>query len=247
MKNIKQKYHVKIDTEQEDVFRLYDKTTGECVATFPYDDKGLYTVPLPPTMLNQPHQQEHQQYLDTMKENAIGFNNKQIEDAKRARAIYHSSGAPHPEKFKKMIQYNMIKNNPVTIEHVKLAERIFGKDVATIKGKTVRRAPPPVINDIIELPKEFYANNQDLTLCIDTMFINKMPFLMGIDTSIRYRSVVPIENGEAESYYKAIDVMFRTYNAADFRIQYIHCDQEFEPLFEPLQDDLGVTINPANS
>ena len=51
---------------------------------------------------------------------------------------------------------NAIKNNPVTIEDVKIAEKVFGPDVATLKGKSTRPKPRQMINDKIEIPKEIY-------------------------------------------------------------------------------------------
>jgi hypothetical protein len=50
---------------------------------------------------------------------------------------------------------NAIKNNPVTTEDVNIAEKIFGPDVATLKGKTTHHAPIPIIEDRIEIPREF--------------------------------------------------------------------------------------------
>jgi hypothetical protein len=47
---------------------------------------------------------------------------------------------------------NMIKNNPVTTADVELAEKIFGPDIATLKGKTTRRKPVPVVEDYIDIP-----------------------------------------------------------------------------------------------
>jgi hypothetical protein len=55
--------------------------------------------------------------------------------------------------MKAIICMNAIKNNPVTTEDVNIAEKIFGPDLATLKGKMTRRAPVPVIEDRIEIPR----------------------------------------------------------------------------------------------
>ena len=47
----------------------------------------------------------------------------------------------------------MIKNNPVTIDDVVIAESIFGPDVGLLKGKTVRTKMPEAKQDIVEIPK----------------------------------------------------------------------------------------------
>ena len=48
-------------------------------------------------------------------------------------------GRPSTEDFKAMIRLNLIKNCPVTIRDVEIAEDIYGKDVAALKVKTTRK------------------------------------------------------------------------------------------------------------
>jgi hypothetical protein len=47
----------------------------------------------------------------------------------------------------------MIKNCPATSIDVAKANKIFGPDLAKLKGKTVRITPPPVMMDYVEIPK----------------------------------------------------------------------------------------------
>ena len=46
---------------------------------------------------------------------------------------------------------NAIANNPVTTDDINLAEKIFGRDIGAIKGKTTRRKPVPVVDDYIDI------------------------------------------------------------------------------------------------
>jgi hypothetical protein len=71
---------------------------------------------------------------------------------------------------------NAIKNNPVTLEDLKISE-IFGSDIGGIKGKIKRIKPNPVISDYIEIPQELIEKHHDITKCIDTMYINGIYFL----------------------------------------------------------------------
>ena len=89
------------------------------------------------------------------------------EQAKRARKLYHTVGAPTVETFKYMLRSNIIKDCPVTEKDAKIVEKIFGPDVITLKGKTTRRKPNVVKEDEIEVPPELVAESDDLVYCMD--------------------------------------------------------------------------------
>ena len=40
-----------------------------------------------------------------------------------------------------MIMQNIIKNFPVTVEDIEIAEKIFGPGVYTLKGRTPKQSP----------------------------------------------------------------------------------------------------------
>ena len=70
------------------------------------------------------------QGITTVAENRQNYSSQQFEQAKEAHKLYHNVGAPTVDKFKLILQSNMIKNCPVTIEDVDIAEDIWGKDIA---------------------------------------------------------------------------------------------------------------------
>ena len=111
------------------------------------------------------------------------------------------------------------------MQDVEIAERIFGPDIAALKGKSVRQNPNQVLDDWIEIPEELREIYYDLVLCVDLMFVNGIPFLTAIDRTIRYRSVVPLENRTKEQLYKALDVVLRMYNEAGYPIRETLCRQ----------------------
>ena len=83
---------------------------------------------------------------------------------------------------------NLIRNNKVTTANVNLVNKIYGPDIAAIKGKTTRRAPAPVIDNVIELPPELIEVNQDVTISMDGMTVNSLKFLSTISHGIYYRT-----------------------------------------------------------
>ena len=181
--------------------------------------------------------------VSTVKENLAGFTKLQHDRARVARAFYHSVGCPTLTNLKLIIRQNIIKNCPVTVEDVDVAELIFGPDLGTLKGKSTRRKPVPVRDDNIAIPPELTMQHKNLVLCMDLMFICGLPMFTCIDRSIKYRSVVPLKNRRSKELYRALDVVFRVYNAAGFTITEIHCDQEFKHQMDLIYDNLDITMN----
>jgi hypothetical protein len=76
--------------------------------------------------------------ISTLSENRKGYTERQFINAKRARKLYHILGCPTVENYKHILRQKIIKNCPVTIEDVNIAEKIFGPDIGAMKGKTTR-------------------------------------------------------------------------------------------------------------
>ena len=102
--------------------------------------------------------------LAAVKENACFYTAQQLKDEKRARELYHILGAPSVPTFKSMLRMNVIKNCPMISDHIDIAEKRFGTDVATLKGKTTRKQTPNVLENTLDVPEELYKLNSQLEL-----------------------------------------------------------------------------------
>ena len=69
-----------------------------------------------------------------------------------------------------------------------------------------------------------------LNLCIDAMYVNKIPMLTTIDETIKYRGLVPMKKTTASEFYESLDMVIRKYNHAGFKVARIYCDGEFKSL-----------------
>jgi hypothetical protein len=110
--------------------------------------------------------------MNTVEENKQFYTERQIARAYKARELYHTLGTPSVHDFKTIIIMNAIKNKPVTLKDMKISEMIFGSNVGRINDKTTRIKPNSVISDHIEIPQDLIKKQQDINLCINTMFIN---------------------------------------------------------------------------
>jgi hypothetical protein len=71
-----------------------------------------------------------------------------------------------------------MKDCPVTLKDAEIAKKIWGPNIATLKGKTTCRAADMVkVESLILIPKEMIATHKNVTLlAIDIFFVNKIPF-----------------------------------------------------------------------
>ena len=122
--------------------------------------------------------------MQTVSDNMKHHTPAQMSRAKQARNLLHALGSPSIEDLKRAILTNQIKDNPATAEDVRLAEAIFGPDLGALKGKTARRKPTPAVSDQVEVPQETCSNNEDITLCLDVMFVNGMPYMTTVSKNI---------------------------------------------------------------
>ena len=138
---------------------------------------------------------------------------------------------------------NAIMDMPVKTQDVDIAEKIFGPDLGTLKGKTTRQKPLPMVNDRIAIPPELYENRDSLELCMDIMFVNGMPFLTTITRALYYRTANYLLSRQKENLYSGLDEVLRMYNSNGFYIEKIYCDNEFRSIMDEISDTLeGITL-----
>jgi hypothetical protein len=152
---------------------------------------------------------------------------------------------PPDQSLKQAIQQNLWKDNPVTLQDIENAEKIWGPDLGILRGRTTRRSPPVIRGeeDAIDIPPELKVHHQNMELCIDLMYINSFGMMTAIDKTVIFRSLVPNTSEKADDFYKALDKILRMYNSAGFRVKYIHCDLQFKPLMDEAKDGLDVIMN----
>ena len=88
---------------------------------------------------------------------------------------------PTEENLKYALRQKLLKNCPITVEDVNNAEKIFGKDVAAMKGKLTRKKPNPIRVEVVEFPPEIIEQIRDLILSLDIFYVNNIPMMTSID------------------------------------------------------------------
>jgi hypothetical protein len=84
---------------------------------------------------------------------------------------------PPSRKYKDVI-LDYLRDAKVTRANVDAADRIFGRNVGSLKGKTVRRRPTDhVASGVDAIPAAVLELHRHLTLTIDIMFVLSTTFL----------------------------------------------------------------------
>ena len=243
LKDLIKSHRVRYDSNAEDAFIV--EVNGRDVK-FAANKQGLYVFNFTQTYLDNVKKKNKQitggQHMQSVKKQLEGFTKREVERADQARKFYHMVGAPTLENLKMVIRQNLFKNCPVTTQDVNLAEKIFGSDISTLKGRSTRPRPEVMIDDSIDIPEELIRGNESIDLAIDLIFINRVVLMTAIDRTVKYRSVVPLENQTKNELYRGLDVILRLYNKAGFKIGRIFCDNEFRVIMDPVADEMDAEM-----
>ena len=150
-------------------------------------------------------------------------------------------GRPTTWTFIHFIDNNLLPNCPVNHKDGLRAEQIFGPDIGSLKGKTVRWQPPRVVVEEVSLPATIQQHYQEVTLACDIMYVNKIPFLMSISQLIRFGTAQHIKNQQSTTIVNGIRGIHQLYLQCGFRIRNPFMDGQFEPLRADLCRILGLT------
>ena len=90
-----------------------------------------------------------------------------------------------------MVREQLLTNCPVTVRDIDNANPNFGPGLANLRGKTTRTKPERVRVEYVQIPWNFVQLHMYVTLVVDVMFVNGLPFLV---TSLQGLSLVTIEH-----------------------------------------------------
>jgi hypothetical protein len=105
--------------------------------------------------------------------------------------------------FKWVIQSNQIKYCPMMIQDIDVATKIWGKNIAALKGKTTRSKMHPVARDYLKLTKELLKLHEEVFLTTDIFFVNKIPFFLRLSRKICFTAVNHLADRTVPQIFKA--------------------------------------------
>jgi hypothetical protein len=238
-KNLAKQYRITSDSK-DGTFIVHREEFGKHNMVFRMHESGLHYY--------DPCGQDFV-FTNTVSDNMRAFSKRQIEGAKRARDLYESLGYPSPADFKWAIRSNLIRDCPVTLEDIDNAHSIWGKSIAALKGKTTRRKPIPVADDVIPIPRDLMKQHKRVYLTTDLFFVNKIPFFITYSRNICLTSVNHLANRKVKTIFTAFVEIYSYYIKRGFQIKFLHLDGEFAPLQALVNEHMpaGPRVNLASA
>jgi len=171
-----------------------------------------------------------QNTIDTVRKTMEGFTKREVEEAKAAREAQAMLGHPTDREILGMVRSNMINNCTVTDSAIQNANRIFGPDLAGVRGRTVRRPPDPVRVDYVRVLVSIVERFKVVTLTVDCMFVNGVPFLVSASRGLNLITIEYTPSRTAKHLAAGIRGIMDVYARGGFQVGTVLMDNEFECL-----------------
>jgi hypothetical protein len=110
----------------------------------------------------------------------------------------------------------MIKHCSVTSTDIDNAYKLFGDDIATLRGKTVRNTSDAAVADYVEIPKEILDMNKAVTIAADVMFVNGLSFVVTILEKIKFTTTEYVPSRSQSNIVKSIIKIVSLYKTRGF-------------------------------
>jgi hypothetical protein len=252
LKSVAEKHRVTYDSwDRNGVFKVHTK---DGVVEFKPSERGLHYVDVSAEMDVVQHMlvtadisKEEEKYdkegenatkecmvVTTIRGNLEGYTRHEIGKAKEARRLQGMIGNPTERELEGMVREKLIANCPVTVQDVHNANRIFGPDLANLRGKTTRKKPEYVRVDYVENPRDIIDMHKYVTLVADVMFVNGLPFLVSSSRGISLVTIEYLPSRTAKRLAITLERVMKVYARGGFAVQTMMMDMEFEKLVDLL-------------
>jgi hypothetical protein len=154
-------------------------------------------------------------------------------------------GRPSTWDFVKIVEgAGMLCNCPIKPADVAAAEDIFGPNMGSLKGKTVRRKNMHVSSLVADVLCDVIKTHRDVTLCFHIVSVNKIAFLVTVSRNIRFGTTKRLLSRNANVAGEALVTVLKFRCQRGFRVKECHRNREFESLKVTLAD-AGSGLNVA--
>jgi hypothetical protein len=181
-------------------------------------------------------------FMNTVADNKLNFTSRERQRADLARKLQQIIGRLSTRNFVHIVNQNLLPNCPITVADIMAAEEIYGPDIGSLKGKTVRRGADEVRPLVTTVPCSILTRYRDVTLAIDVMTVNSIPFVVSMSRYLKFGTAEMVASHKAKDLLLAVHQIKSVYAKRGFKVVTALMDGEFECLRAQLAD-LQITLN----
>jgi len=174
--------------------------------------------------------------INTVAEKKAQYTERAFKQAALARRLQDIIGRPSTRDYIKIVMGGMMRNCPVSRADIAAAEDIFGPNLGSLKGKTIRGKQDHVPSLVVDVPYHIIKMYKDVTLGFDIMFVNKIAFLVTVSRNIRFGTTERLASRQVKEVGKALVNVIKMYRQRGFHVKTCNGDGEFQPLRGILAD-----------
>ena len=184
---------------------------------YKFKPKGkLYVYNARPNKRNYSMMDEEVIMVETVSHKETMFTDRQRKNAALARQAQMRMGYPSVRDIVDGINRGRVLNLPITKNDLDNAERIWGKDMGSIVGKTTRRRPSPVVIEPTHI-----SVDKEVILCIDIFYIGGLTFLLSVSRHLNMLMVSYLVNRKVSTLKDLILAQISAYKSKGFLITYL--------------------------
>ena len=225
--NVTKNYRVTMDSTESAAMFVH-KSNGNFIKFEP-SGTGLYKHELPADTSNINDMWSLLSNVPTVADNASKYTKRAYKGAVEARRLQNIIMTPASRKYKEVI-LDYLRDSKVTKADITAADHIFGPNLGALKGKTVHRPNPHVASGVDAIPPDVIKMHRHLTLTVDIMFINRLPFLVTKTRALQFTTVEFMKNRQVATVHQMLQSVLNLYTNRGFVIDAIFADYEFEAL-----------------
>ena len=225
------RYRITMDTNIDNA--LYVHKPNGSVRRFECTKDGIYCCDMRSTS-----KQKFMFNITTVEGQEQQYSALDVSRAKEARKLQDTMGFISERDLLHMIDNNLIIGSKVRRRDVIIANDIYGANVNSLKGKTVRKTEKHVREDAtMDVPPYIMDRYSKISLSADIMYVNGVAFFVAISRHIKHISVIPIQKKNHKTMLSCIDKLKASYELRGFTITNLFMDNEFECLRSDLKKE----------
>lgn len=233
LSNVQAVYHVTYDSHDGNQFVVHRDDGTKRI--FRPTKKGLYASEVVGTRRGVA-------LVNTVKENSESYTKREVKRATESRRLMSIIGRPSERQMIDIINKRLIPNCTVTEQDITNAREIFGPDVGSLKGKTVRRKEPHVELRVRPIPDDIMKRHREVVVCFDVMYVNNITFLVSISRALKFCTAEALANRRAATLLIGMSRIKASYATRGFTANRAMGDNEFEAL-RPGLAEMGIMLN----